>query len=99
MLLNDDSLWLLSYTWRSFFFCLLQTTWAVDNFTSFATTLHIMWFALLRFVSLQWPTEFKGFTSQYVKVIISNKTFSSCKIPQRLLVLCLEKTISLKIPI
>ena len=38
--------------------------------TSSATVVHIMWFAILRFISIQWPHDFKQFIGKYSKVNI-----------------------------
>ena len=51
---------------------MLQATIGVDGFTSSVTILHIVWFAVLRFISLQWPIQFKAFNKKYVKVGSSN---------------------------
>ena len=46
----------------------LQLFWSVDNRTSVLTSLHIMVFSGLRFVSLKFPHKFKRFTPQHLKV-------------------------------
>ena len=40
----------------------------MDTFTSYATILHILWFALLRYISIIWPVKFKSFAAKYAKV-------------------------------
>ena len=47
---------------------MFQVFWGVDSSTSSTTTIHILWFAILRFVSIQWPHEFKRCIAKYTKV-------------------------------
>jgi len=47
---------------------ILQITWAVDTMTSYSTTLHILWFTILQFISLQISHKFKQFSLNYAKV-------------------------------
>jgi len=48
---------------------------AVDVFTTYATSVHILWFAILRFVSLHRPHQFKSFAEKYGKVKFSLNYF------------------------
>ncbi|XP_076805359.1 growth hormone secretagogue receptor type 1-like [Clavelina lepadiformis] len=44
--------------------------WGGDNFTSVATSFHILLFAFFRFISLMYPHRFKRITSKHVKIIL-----------------------------
>ena len=57
------------------FLRLFQVTWSTDCWTSFITTLHILWFSFLRFFSLQWPHQFKHFVKKHGKVGLFNCLF------------------------
>ena len=47
---------------------ILKLAYGVDVLTSYVTTLHVLWFSILRFISLQWPHQFKTFSANYGKV-------------------------------
>ena len=47
---------------------IIQLGWGFEVSTTYATAVHILWFAFLRFMSLQWPFLFKPFAEKYGKV-------------------------------
>ena len=57
-----------SVSTNDFVIMLSQLAYGVDAGTSYVTTLHILWFSILRYISLQWPHQFKTFTANYGKV-------------------------------
>ncbi|XP_039252602.1 galanin receptor 2a-like [Styela clava] len=46
------------------FFC--KFYWGVDYWTSYATAMHILSFALLRFIGVQWPTTFRKINGKHI---------------------------------
>ncbi|XP_076814285.1 growth hormone secretagogue receptor type 1-like [Clavelina lepadiformis] len=57
----------LYFAWPEFF-CRLY--WGLDLWTTFATALHILSFAILRLIGVRWPTKFQRISSLHMKLWI-----------------------------
>jgi len=49
-------------------FVVLQFYWAADIMTTYATALHILSFAIIRYISIKYPTTFNKMTFVHTKV-------------------------------
>lgn len=48
----------------------MQASFAVDAWTTYVTTIHILLFALFRLLSIQWPIVYKRMTVLQIRVSV-----------------------------
>ncbi|CAK8674398.1 unnamed protein product [Clavelina lepadiformis] len=59
----------IDWQWSDF---LCKMFWSIDLWTSFVTSSHVLTFASLRFISLQWPFRFNSISKKHAKVMIAS---------------------------